>query len=468
MATTRIIPMHKNKGKTVAKCLKERTDYAKNPDKTSGGELVSSFMCNPDFADEQFLLSKKIYLEQTGRTQKNDVIAYQVRQSFKPGEITPELANELGYALAEKITKGNHAFIVATHIDKAHIHNHIIWNSTHLNCKKKFRNFWNSTKAIAKINDLLCLSNGLSIVENKANKSAHYGKWLGEDKPLTLSDMLKQTIDAVLLEKPASFEGFLQKMKQQGYEVKTGKHLAFKGKQQKKFIRLRSLGKGYSEEELRGVIGGKVTHVPQKKKAPRVEQKVSLVIDLQSALVAKKGGGYERWAKNFNIKQLAKTMNYLTENNLLSYTDLKAKADGVTGAFSSSSTRIKDAEKRMAEIALLQKYITQFAKTKATYDRYKQSGYSPKFKEDNITEILLHQAAKNHFKSLSLTKLPKMADLKSEYAALLSQKKKAYKECSDLKQEMQEVLNAKRNVEVLLDMDNLAPETEKKKDQQSL
>ncbi len=285
---------------------------------------------------------------------------------------------------------------------------------------------------------------------------------------MTLSDTLKQTIDTVLSEKPASFEEFLLKMKQQGYEIKTGKHLAFKGKQQKKFIRLRSLGKGYSEEELRGVIGGKVAHVPQKKKAPRVEQKVSLVIDLQSALVAKKGGGYERWAKNFNIKQMAKAMNYLTENNLLNYSDLQAKAVSITTAVSTHSQRIKGAEKRLAEIALLQKHIAQFAKTKATYDQYKQSGYSPKFKEEHITEILLHQAAKNHFKSLNLSKLPKMADLKSEYAQLLSQKKKDYREYSELNREKQEVLNAKRNVEVLLDMDNLTPKEEKKKDEQSL
>lgn len=217
--------MHINKGKSLAQCLTDRTDYAKNPEKTNEGELVSSFMCDADLVDSQFLLSKKIYLQKTGRTQANDVIAYQVRQSFKPGEITPELAN--------KITKGNHAFIVATHTDKSHIHNHIIWNSTNLNCDRKFRSFWNSTRAVRKINDLICLQNGLSIVENPKKKSKDYGSWLEDEKPLNFSDKLRITIDEVLAEKTKNFDEFLEKMQSKVYEIKTGKHLAFKGAGQK-------------------------------------------------------------------------------------------------------------------------------------------------------------------------------------------------------------------------------------------
>ena len=459
--------MHINKGKSLAQCLSDRTDYAKNPDKTDDGELVSSFMCDKDLVDSQFLLSKKIYLQKTGRTQSNDVIAYQVRQSFKPGEITPELANKLGYQLAKKITKGNHAFIVATHIDKSHIHNHIIWNSTNLSCDKKFRDFFRSGRAVAKMNDLICLQNGLSIVENPKGKSKHYGSWLEKNKPLNLSDKLRIAIDEVLAEKPKTFDEFLQKMQSKGYEIKTGKHLSFKGVEQKKFIRLRSLGESYGKDILRDVIEGTKEHKPQKLVARYNDNRINLAIDLQNK-INQKGAGYERWAKTFNLKQYAKTINYLTENNLLNYEELKIKAEGITEEFSTISDSIKSAEKRMTEISILQKNIAQFAKTKAVYEDYKKSGYSSKFKEEHITEILLHQAAKDHFKSLNLKKLPKMADLKTEYATLLTEKKKAYSKYNSLKKEMVEILNSKTNVEQLLDIQNDENRQEKKRTEQSL
>lgn len=459
--------MHINKGKSLSQCLTDRTDYAKNPDKTDGGELVSSFMCDKDLVDSQFLLSKKIYLQKTGRTQTNDVIAYQVRQSFKPGEITPELANKLGYQLAKKITKGNHPFIVATHIDKSHIHNHIIWNSTNLSCDKKFRDFFRSGRAVAKMNDLICLQNGFSIVENPKGKSKHYGSWLEENKPLILSDKLRIAIDEVLAEKPKTFDEFLQKMQSKGYEIKTGKHLSFKGLEQKKFIRLRSLGESYAEDILREVIEGKKEHKPQKRVARYNDKRINLALDLQNK-INQKGAGYERWAKTFNLKQYAKTINYLTENNLLNYEELKIKAEGITEEFSTISDSIKSAEKRMTEISILQKNIAQFAKTKAVYEDYKKSGYSSKFKEEHITEILLHQAAKDHFKSLNLKKLPKMADLKTEYATLFTEKKKAYSKYNSLKKEMVEILNAKANVEQLVDIQNDEKLQEKKRTEQSL
>ena len=126
IATTRLISMHQNKGKSIADCLTDRTDYVKNPDKTNNGELLSSYECDPKTVQAEFMLSKRQYDDITGRKQASNVIAYQIRQAFKPGEITPELANKIGYELGLRFTKGNHAFIVATHIDKSHIHSHII------------------------------------------------------------------------------------------------------------------------------------------------------------------------------------------------------------------------------------------------------------------------------------------------------------------------------------------------------
>ena len=179
MATTKIIPMHIHRGLTISQSLSGRLDYAKNPEKTEGGQLVSSYECSPECVDADFMLSKLRYNEITGLKHKNNVIAYQVRQSFKPGQVSAEEANQIGYEFAMRFTKGRHAFIVATHIDKAHIHNHIIWNSTALDCTHKYRNFWGSTKAVIQLSDLICVEHGLSIIENPKLPKGSYNKWLG-------------------------------------------------------------------------------------------------------------------------------------------------------------------------------------------------------------------------------------------------------------------------------------------------
>ena len=264
MAATRLIALHKNKGKSVAACLKSRTDYAKNPDKTNKGELVSSYGCSPLTADEEFMLSKRQYELTTGRRQKNDVIAYQIRQSFRPGEITAEEANKVGYELAMRFTKGKYAFIVATHTDREHIHNHIIYNSTALDGTRKFRDFFFSALAVQRLNDLICLEHQLSVIEIKPYR---------ERQKLTLyppkesnRDRLCSVIDSVLDEKPKDYEDFLQKLERQGYEVKRGKYTSVKGVRQKRFIRFRTLGAGYSEEELKAVLAGEAEHRPRQKR----------------------------------------------------------------------------------------------------------------------------------------------------------------------------------------------------------
>ena len=252
MAATRLIALHKNKGKSVAACLKSRTDYAKNPDKTNRGELVSSYECSPLTADEEFMLSKQQYELATGRRQKNDVIAYQIRQSFKPGEITAEEANKVGYELAMRFTKSKYAFIVATHTDREHIHNHIIYNSTALDGTRKFRDFFFSALAVQRLSDLICLEHQLSVIEIKPYRERQK-RTLYPPKESN-RDRLCSVIDNILAEKPKDYEEFLQKLEQQGYEVKRGKYTSVKGARQKRFIRFRTLGVGYSEEELKAVL----------------------------------------------------------------------------------------------------------------------------------------------------------------------------------------------------------------------
>ena len=215
--------MHQNKGKTIRQCLSDRLDHGKNPDKTQEGQLISTYACDPQTADAEFALSKREYFQLTGRRQDSDVIAYQVRQSFRPGEITPEEANRIGYEFAERFLKGDHAFIVCTHVDKHHIHNHIYWNSTSLDCTRKFRNFWGSTMAIRKLSDLICVQHRLSVIQDPKPHGISYNRWQGDIEKLSYRDRLCLDMDAALVKKPHDFDGFISLMEQLGYTVRRGK-----------------------------------------------------------------------------------------------------------------------------------------------------------------------------------------------------------------------------------------------------
>lgn len=464
MATTRLIPMHRNQGKTVAHCLAARTDYAMNPDKTNGGELVSAYACDPATVDAEFLLIKREYMATTGRIQEREVIAYQLRQSFKPGEIAPEEANKIGYELALRFTKERHAYIVATHVDKSHIHNHIIFNSVALDCSRKFRNFLGSSFAIRRLSDQICLEHGVSIIENPSRSHKHYGKWLGEEKPVTQRDQLRMDVDATLSKKPASFTEFLAAMSAKGYEVKTGKHLAFRKENRPQFIRLRSLGDGYSEEVIRAVIAGKATHRPQAKKAATsAPNRVDLLLDIQEKVLAGKGIGYERWAKKFNIKQMAQTLNFLSEHGLMDYDKLAERAAEASTLFHELSAQIQQADARLKQLSTLREHIFQYRKTKDVYVAYRQSGYSKRFYAEHEMELLLHKAAKDAFDALSEKKVPSLKELQTEFSALLTEKKQACAAYSEAKRNLQEVLTAKANVDTILGKEIPQRDTEKER-----
>ena len=419
LAATRLIALHKNKGKSVAACLKSRTDYAQNPDKTQQGELVSSYECSPLTADEEFMLSKRQYELMTGRRQKSDVIAYQIRQSFKPGEITAEEANKVGYELAMRFTKGKYAFIVATHTDREHIHNHIIYNSTALDSTRKFRDFLLSGLAVQRLSDLICLEHQLSVIEIKPYRERQK-RTLYPPKESN-RDRLCGAIDNILAKKPKDYEDFLQKLEQQGYEIKRGKYTSVKGARQKRFIRFKTLGVGYSEDEIKAVLAGKVEHHPRQKQPPK-EQPFQLLVDIQAKLAEGKGGGYERWAKKYNLKEMSKTLIFLQEQKISSADELKERADAALSHYHELGDSIKAAEQRMTEIAVLRAHIVNYAKTRPVYDVYRKSEYSSKFLEAHREEITLHRAAKDAFDETGLKKLPKVKELNAEYSALLTKK----------------------------------------------
>ena len=452
-----MIPMRKNKGKSIGACLHNHTSYVQNPDKTQQGELVSSYQCSPLTVDEEFLLTKRLYEQTTGRSQKSDVIAYQVRQSFKPGEVTPEEANRIGYEFAERFLKGKHAFIVATHTDRAHIHNHIIYNSTALDGNRKFKNFWLSTFAVQRLSDLICLEHQLSTIEYKPYRERQ--KRIVYPPKESNRDRLCSIIDTILAEKPTDYEAFLQKLEQQGYEVKRGKHTAVKGKGQKRFIRFRTLGTGYGEDEIKAVLEGRVEHKPYQRK-PLQEQPFQLLVDIPQKMAAGKSVGYKKWATKFNLKEMSKTLLFLQEQKINSAEELRERAAVATERYHAMGDSIKAAEARLTEIAVLKTHIINYAKTRPVYDAYRKSGHSKKFLEAHREEITLHKAAKAAFDEAGLQKLPRVKELDAEFAELLTKKKASYPDYRKARDEMQELVRAQKNVERFFAEEKPAQENE--------
>lgn len=447
------MPLHTGKGRTVGTAIRDIIDYVENPAKTDNGRLITSYQCDSRIADAEFLFTKRQYVAKTGRKRGgDDVIAYHVRQAFVPGEVTPEEANRIGVEFAKRFTKGNHAFIVCTHIDRHHVHNHIIWNSTALNCERKFRNFWGSTRAVSRLSDTLCVENGLSIVEHPKPKGKSYNKWQGDQAKPSHRELLRRMIDHALTQRPTDFDALLKLLQEDGCEVnRRGKNISLRAAGWKYVARFDSLGDGYGEADLRAVIAGEKEHTPRRGKSLQATpERPNLLIDIQAKLHAGKGAGYIKWAKSFNLKQMAQTLNYLTEHKLLDYAALSEKAAEATAHYNELSSQIKAAEKRMAEIAVLRTHIVNYAKTREVYVAYRKAGYSQKFRAEHEADILLHQAAKKAFDELGVKKLPTVKSLQTEYAALLEQKKKAYGEYRRARDEMRELLTHKANVDRLL------------------
>lgn len=451
MAAVRLIALHANKGRSIARTLSARTDYAKNPEKTEKGELVTAYGCDPMTVDEEFMLQKRLYYQKTGRSRKDDVIAYQIRQSFKPGEITPEDANRLGHELALRFTKGQYSFIVATHTDRAHIHNHIVFNSTAMDGTKKFRNFYRSGLALQKISDLICLEHSLSVITPAPY--AERKRRTEYPKQETVRDKIRCDIDRILEGRPQTFLDFVRAMQAAGYEVRQGKYLSVKGNGQQRFVRLSSLGEGYREEDIRRILaGGKRQKQEVSVKEDR-EKPISLFIDVQRKM-QEKGPGYARWATVYNLKQMAKTLMYLRDHQIDSLDQLQKLASQKAAERDAMLVQVRASEKRLVEIAALRKHIINYAKTRNTYEAYRKAGYSKKFYEAHREELTIHKAAKQAFDELGVKKLPKVKELNAEYAEVFSEKKAAYAEYRKRNEEAKELAVASRNIASLYEAEN--------------
>ena len=370
--------------------------------------------------------------------------------------------------MAMRWTKGNHAFFVTTHIDRHHIHNHIYYNSTSLDCTRKFRDFIGSARAVRRLSDRICLENGLSYIANpnlhSKGKFKHYGEWRGDNRSPTFQERLKAQIDACLVEKPPDMDAFLQAMTKAGYELRHGRGgtISFHAKGQERFTRLRSstLRKGYGPEEIQSVIEGRTAPSGGPAESTR---KVNLIIDIQFRIKNGKGPAYERWAKIFNLKQMTATLQYLQENNLLEYGQLEKRAAEAADRFHVLSEQIKSIEGAMCTNAELKGAVVDYAKTRPVFNGYKAVKYSKKYFTEHEAEIALYREAQEIFRRvLSGAKLPKMDTLKTEYQKLAAEKRTAYKEYRAVRKDMQEVVTAKANIDRLFNL----TDTQKNKEQE--
>ena len=443
MAVTKIKPVKS----TLSKAL----DYIENPDKTDGKMLISSFGCSYETADIEFGYTLSQALD------KGNNLAFHLIQSFAPGEVDYEKAHEIGKQLADAVTKGQHEYVVTTHIDKGHIHNHIIFCAVNFVDHRKYNSNKRSYYGIRNMSDKLCRENGLSVVvPGKGSKGKSYAEYQAEKTGTSWKGKLKIAVDA-LIPQVSSFEELLTRLQAAGYEIKPGKYVSCRAPGQERFTRLKTLGADYTEEAIRERIAGRRAKAA---KAPREQRGVSLLIDIENSIKAAQSRGYEQWAKIHNLKQAAKTMNFLTENKIEQYADLVSRIEEMAAESGQAADALKDAEKRLADMAVLIKNVSTYQKTKPVYDAYRKARNREKYRAGQEQAIILHEAAARSLKAAGIAKLPNLAALQSEYEALQAQKEALYADYGKLKKKVREYDIIKQNIDSILQADR-QPEREK-------
>ena len=448
MATTRIMPLHISGGKSAGKSIKERLDYIMNPDKTDSGDLISTYACAPKTAANEFMLYRADYLARTGLDIPNEIIGYHIRQAFKPGEITPDDANRIGKELAAKISRDDYAYVVATHTDRKHIHNHIIICSFPLDGCYKYRDVKGSAKDLMRLSDDLCRENGLSIVSDPKGKNVTYDKWLGNNKKLTNRDFLRMAIDSALRLNPDGFDALMQLMEEIGCRIKYGAHISVKPPDGKRYIRLDSLGPEYTESALRETLGGRHVHVPKIPRHDYTESQVKRLIDIEAKLRAGKGRGYQVWAERHNIDAKAQSVIYLKENHIDSIEELEDRINELRAERNQLQASVREKQTRMKEINRLRQAIRDYARTKSIYTQYKESGWSPRFYNEHRQEIEAHRKAQEVYSSVE-GKMPSQKELSDEYAILREQKNQDNDSLEELKLKLKTLDQIRYNFHVL-------------------
>ena len=449
MAVTKIKPVKS----TLSKAL----DYIQNPDKTDGKMLVSSFGCSPETADIEFAFTIAQALE------RGNNLAHHLIQSFEPGEVDYQKAHEIGKQLADAVTKGKYEYVLTTHIDKGHVHNHIIFCSVNFVDHHKYNSNKRSYYGIRNMSDRLCRENGLSVVApQKGGKGKSYAEYLAEKTGTSWKGKLKIAVDA-LIPQVSSFEELLSRLQAAGYAIKPGKYVSCRAPGQERFTRLKTLGADYTEEAIRERIEGRRTRTA---KTPKAERGVSLLIDIENSIKAAQSRGYEQWAKIHNLKQAAKTLNFLTEHQISRYEDLTAKITEIQTESDKAGDALKEVEKRLADMAVLIKNVSTFQKTKPAYDTYRKARNKERYRAAHEGTVILHEAAAKALKAAGISKLPNLAALQAEYEKLQEQKETLRADYGKLKKQVREYDVIRQNIDSILRQPK-EPEREKGKERES-
>ena len=455
-ATTYIRPHKQAPRRTALQSLKDRFDYGLDQKKLGA---VSAYLCDPTTAHVEFLLVKSQYQAETGREEERGALCYQIRQAFPKGELTPEEANKIGYETAMRWTKGKYQFFVCTHIDKGHLHNHIYYNSTAYDRSRKFRNFIGSTFALRRLSDRVCTEHELSIIQNpklhSKGRFLHYGQWLGGGRQPSQKEQLRAIIDEVLAQPPADLPAFLAAVEAVGVQVIHGRGgvLSFQlpGFERPARWRSSTLGEGYGPEDVQAVLDGRA---PARAGGGDVRPKArrfNLVIDIQQRMAQGKGPGYERWAKVYNLKQMAAALQFLQENGLTDYAELEAKTEAAVDNAHALAGELRDVEEALGRTSELMGAVVRYAKTRPVFDGYKAARYSRKYLAQHEAELADYRAARATMNELlDGEKLPKMDALKKKRRELAEQKKALTAQYRTAQKEMREIVTVKGNIDHLL------------------
>lgn len=419
--------------------LKAAIDYICNPDKTDGKLLVSSFGCAAETADIEFEWTRRHAID------KGTNLGRHLIQAFEPGEVSPEEAHEIGMQLAKEILGGKYEFVLTTHIDKGHIHNHLIFNAVSFIDHKRYHSNKRSYHQIRRSSDRLCREHGLSVLVPGRDKGKSYIEHQAAQNGTSYKAKLKASIDR-LIPTSSSLEDLLARLQREGYEIKRGKYISARAPDQERFTRLKTLGADYTEEAVTSRIAGG----PRPSRQPRQRSgKVSLLIDIQNNIKAQQSAGYQRWATIENLKRAAATINFLTEHGIGSYEELVERCDAVAAASIRTREALRDTEQRIADLALLGKQIDTYRKLKPVYDRYKASKDKEKFLRGFESEIILFEAAAMEIKRAGLARLPSSEKLKAELDGLSSRKTALQAELRKIQREEKEYDKLRQNINIL-------------------
>ena len=431
--------------KAIRGTLSKAIAYILNPEKTDEKLLVSSYGCASETAAREFEWTRKI-AEQKGMNPVR-IIARHVIQSFEIGEVTPELAHEIGKQFADEILGGKYEYVLTTHIDKDHVHNHLIFNAVDFVDYHAYKSYKRIYYDMREVSDRLCKENGLSVIPPSQNKGMGYKEYTEAKRGTSWKQKLKQTIDRLVIT-AKDYDDFLRLMQEAGYEIKTGKYISFRAEGQERFTRSKTIGENYTEERIKERIAGRTPRRSQRQTTPKG---ISLIGDIQERIRLIDSKGYEYKAKLTILKEAARTLNYLTENNLLQYADLEKKVEDIHGSYDRTGKELKVVEARLREVQPLIKNISNYQQLKPVYDAFQKAKDKPGFKARHEAELVIFEAARSTLLAMQGDeKLPSLKTLQAEQQRLLEEQQRLYDERAKLKKEVKQIETIKSNVDTFL------------------